>query len=674
MQKRVISYSFFSADCDPNTRSHYDPHSDRRDRYWYNLPAVIAANSHLYPDFVTRIYVHENMFNESLGDLLLHLSTCPGVEIVKKSTVSLNKLPMVWRMLPLWDNDVEIFLARDIDSIPNVQEVVASKAFIAAEFPCQGIRTHPDHRDENCILLGGLSGYKPQMVRNLLPLDFSFDEMIHLGLQIDPEWKWGTDLHLIKRIFLERDPQFVRYILDTPLRGEWGLPENRTSFARSTLPESSYQQVDMSYAPIGLLELCEKLTKWGGQPIDARPELDRILSFDNPTCAHLRAVFAAGRHLKAFYWQSETPQVDTQIIELDNTQIRPSQTIVTDKVSEKPPMIFNNSASASVAAPLRYESPLELPVILITYNRPNHTRQVLEGLRTIGASNLVIYSDGPASESVRPGVESTRALFSEIDWTVPTVIERTQNYGLAKSICLAVDQVFATEDFVILLEDDCVPGIHFLTYMFECYRRYRENHLIYGISGHTVAHHPAILHQSPYDVYFTPRIGSWGWGTWKDRWIQREADLVALVRECLDSKLNFSQGGSDIPLAVENLLRGTLKDVWTLNWVLSVYRKNGFYVYPTHSHIDNIGTDGSGVHCNPTDIFKTPMAKAAPTRFAKDVVLDLNFYMSHRHYFDVPNGESPLVAFAQLNTRLQDMSDDAAITGPRKCTQEGMIQ
>ena len=74
MTNKIISYCFFTAESDPNTRSRYDQFSNRSDRYWYNIPAVIAVNSHVYPDFKTRIYVHENVFQQPLGALFWKLS------------------------------------------------------------------------------------------------------------------------------------------------------------------------------------------------------------------------------------------------------------------------------------------------------------------------------------------------------------------------------------------------------------------------------------------------------------------------------------------------------------------------------------------------------------------------------------------------------------------------
>lgn len=658
LKKRIISYCFFTANSDPNTRDHYDQFSRCSDRYWYNIPAVIAVNSHIYPEFKTRIYVHENVLQQPLGALFWKLNDCPTVEICRMSGASHNKMPMIWRMLPLWDSDVEIFLARDIDSIPNSQEAIASYAFIKSEFPCQGIRTHPDHSDDNCILLAGLSGYKPSALKTELPLDFSFDDVVQLGLKIDPQWKWGTDLEVIKRVFVYRNPQLLGRILDTPIRGEWGVPINKTGLTRTTLSESKYASIDLSFVPPKLLEICNKLCQWGGQPIDARAELRNILSFSNPTCEFIKKAILENKLLKSFYLGASTSKQgsisaakhdfadstkETSIISvespLDGQQTSPSHVTTNAGI---------NFLTVRAAGYTRYKSPSELPIILMAYNRPHHTQTTLEGLKNLGANNLYIFADGPAHGADISKIEKTRELIHAISWTEPKVVFRDHNLGLANSIRDAVSQVFKQEEFVILLEDDCVPGPQFTNFMFECYRRYANNPLVYGISGHTVNHNPSILANWDYDLYFSPRIGSWGWGTWKNRWEQHIFDLPTAVKRCLDSGVDLNQGGSDIPHALERYLTGALKDVWTLNWVLTVFLNGGYYIYPTLSHIDNIGTDGTGVHCHPTDIFKTPIMKSPPTRFPQNIKLNQELYLSHRSYFDIPNGPSPHQSFQRL--------------------------
>ena len=156
------------------------------------------------------------------------------------------------------------------------------------------------------------------------------------------------------------------------------------------------------------------------------------------------------------------------------------------------------------------ESNSEIPVILVTYNRPEHTKHVIASLRKHNVKNLYIFSDAPKIDKDIEDVKETRKVIKTIDWTTPNVIYQEVNQGLAISITSAVDLVFEKYDRVILLEDDCVPHEYFFRFMNECLTRYENNEKVFGISGYTVPLSDDLLEEYKNDVYFFPRIGSWG--------------------------------------------------------------------------------------------------------------------------------------------------------------------
>lgn len=277
------------------------------------------------------------------------------------------------------------------------------------------------------------------------------------------------------------------------------------------------------------------------------------------------------------------------------------------------------------------------PVILMTYNRPQHTAQVLDSLRKHNIKNLFIYSDAPKSEKDVEGVNQTRNLISKIDWTVPTVVYQSHNQGLAKSIVSAVNKVFETFDRLILLEDDCVPQEYFFQFMHDCLNKYENNRQIFGISGYSVDISEELLKNYHYDIYFVPRIGSWGWATWKDRWQKRIEDL-GLLKQLLEANgIDINQGGTDVQVMLQNMLSGKLKDVWTLPWLLTVYLHKGVYIYPTKSHIKNIGMDGTGVHCGVTEKFETKIADTQANRHPDNMLYSEELMNNFLSYYDVDN-------------------------------------
>jgi len=275
------------------------------------------------------------------------------------------------------------------------------------------------------------------------------------------------------------------------------------------------------------------------------------------------------------------------------------------------------------------------PVALTVYNRPKHTAHVLAALRTHDVQSLYIFSDGAKGVGDRAAVWEIRDLItSTIDWVIPEIIFlRGDNIGLRHSLVAAVDHVLAEHETVIVLEDDCVPGPHFFTFMTECLERYESDDNVLGVTGYTVPIPGSILGSYPYDCYSFPRIGSWGWATWRNRWQLYERDVTTAYDRAKRLGCDLTAGGKDIPGMIERSIAGKL-DAWTPGWLLTNILTGTHYIYPTASHVTNIGHDGTGVHCGKTGRYDTPIAKTSPTRFpAKAPNLDRRIVENFRKYY-----------------------------------------
>lgn len=279
---------------------------------------------------------------------------------------------------------------------------------------------------------------------------------------------------------------------------------------------------------------------------------------------------------------------------------------------------------------------LDIPVILIAYNRAKHTKEVLDALKKHRIANLYVFSDAPRSEDDRAAVDEVRFLLKNIDWVDAKIIYQAENQGLAKSIVSAVDLVFENHDRLILLEDDCVPGERFFDFMQAALDKYETNEKVFGVSGYGVSIPEDLKRKYEFDAYFIPRIGSWGWATWKSAWLKKEDDLVDLYQKLEDDNIDLAQGGSDVPRLLNDMVAGRVKDVWTLSWLLTVYLNKGYYVYPVESHIKNIGMDGTGVHCGATDKFESKVAVKFSNLLPEEVFVDQSLLDNFRTYYDHP--------------------------------------
>jgi len=278
---------------------------------------------------------------------------------------------------------------------------------------------------------------------------------------------------------------------------------------------------------------------------------------------------------------------------------------------------------------------VNLPTILTVYNRPKHTKQVLDALKRHQVKNLYIFSDGPKTD-VDPNVDAVRQLIREIDWTTPTIIEQKHNIGLSKSIIGAVDYVLERHDVMNLLEDDSIPGEFYFSFMQDCLTKYRDNSNIISICGTTISIKPEIRKKYPWDVYFAPRIGCVGWATWKDRWslFVRDEDLCTVRDRAIAENLDINTGGHDVLTVIRMKDEGVL-DAWTPGWLLACAAHRMTCVYPIMNLVKNIGYDGSGVHStvNDANAFKSPLATYKLTRFPDNVEYDEDIWNRFRKFY-----------------------------------------
>lgn len=264
------------------------------------------------------------------------------------------------------------------------------------------------------------------------------------------------------------------------------------------------------------------------------------------------------------------------------------------------------------------------PLILTCYNRPEHTRIVINELRRYKPEPMYVFVDKSDNKVVQ------NLVLSEIDWTHPHYWFASRHIGLKRNILYAVNYVFERHETMILLEDDCLPGPYFFEYINMCLDKYADNPKVMSINGYTI---PLPETDYPWDVYFNQRIGTWGWATWKRAWKHYQANLPHALSEASDRKIDLTVSGRDIPRIILDSVLGR-NDAWSSGWVLGVFLNNGYCVYPTKSHIHNFGFDGSATNArSPQSKWDSAIAHKPPKRLPDDIVIDSRISEHFRRYY-----------------------------------------
>jgi hypothetical protein len=274
-------------------------------------------------------------------------------------------------------------------------------------------------------------------------------------------------------------------------------------------------------------------------------------------------------------------------------------------------------------------------IALFVYNRPEHTKKVLDGLKRNGIEKLYIFADGPKNQEHLSAVKEVGSIIELIEWCQTEVINSDYNKGLANSIIDGVNYIFEKHERVIVLEDDCVPSNDYIFFMESCFDKYADDNEVMNVTGYCLpVIRPFNYH---YDIYFTYRSCSWGWGTWKRAWEYFSCD-VSVLTEIKNNPLlsdKIKNAGRDLIPILECNHKKKL-DIWAAFWAIAIIKNSGICINPVISKIQNIGFDGTGVHCHTADNrFDVELSNGNPKSidFPPKINIEDYFVVTQRTFF-----------------------------------------
>jgi len=243
------------------------------------------------------------------------------------------------------------------------------------------------------------------------------------------------------------------------------------------------------------------------------------------------------------------------------------------------------------------------PVCLFVFNRLEHTQKTVDALKKnilAPDSDLYIYSDAPKKNSSTIASDDVRAYIKTISgFKSVTIKERKMNFGLSKSIITGVTEILKKHKKIIVLEDDMISSKFFLKFMNDSLDFYKNEDSVASIHGYSIP--------GKYDTntFFLRGADCWGWATWEDSWSMFETDgkklYEGLSQRNLLKEFNFKSPGFFSGMLLDQV-RGN-NDSWAIRWSASVFLHNKLTLYPSYSLINNIGNDGSGVHCEDNNVY-----------------------------------------------------------------------
>lgn len=238
------------------------------------------------------------------------------------------------------------------------------------------------------------------------------------------------------------------------------------------------------------------------------------------------------------------------------------------------------------------------PILLFVYNRPEHVRQCIASLQAnelAAQSPLFIYSDAAKTPESREGVEQTRQFIRTIQgFKEVTIIEREQNWGLARSIIDGVTTQVNRFGRVIVMEDDLIAAPYFLQFMNDALETYKDEPRVGHIQGCDFTQDTSLP-----DTFLIKWTGSWGWGTWDRAWKLFNPDGKELLQQLEERNLTH-RFDFNSTYGYTRMLRRQIEgknNSWAIRWNASLFLADILSLNAGRSLIQNNGFDGSGTNC-----------------------------------------------------------------------------
>jgi hypothetical protein len=229
---------------------------------------------------------------------------------------------------------------------------------------------------------------------------------------------------------------------------------------------------------------------------------------------------------------------------------------------------------------------------IIAYKRSENLRLILEVAVRSDLSKIQIYLDAPKTVADFDEVDACRRIVFEYIRYFPELIElnfRAENLGSAINVVSALDQMFETYKYGLVLEDDCIPSSQFFDFCKDAFDFLdsSDNSIMACGSKYFGAN------SSDANLSIYPII--WGWCTTADKWsILR----MAYSKNTFKFKRNLSVSWNETIYWRNGHWRSVngFIDAWDIPLVDLMLSKNLRALHAPVNLISNTGNDQFALH------------------------------------------------------------------------------
>ena len=234
-------------------------------------------------------------------------------------------------------------------------------------------------------------------------------------------------------------------------------------------------------------------------------------------------------------------------------------------------------------------------VLIIAYRRTAEIERILQECQKNNVDKIYIALDGPKdgntngekdNNSIREIVANYQRNYSGVIMT----LFRDQNVGCAASVLSACDWAFENEEYVIVLEDDCIPSRDFFEFVQASIDALDSDSNIWLACGTQFA--PKDFLNDSWTLSSYALI--WGWVTSQSKWKEisfaiRSGNPIPRQKGITPwERIYWNQGS--------RRAYSGWKDVWDTILLQQMIANNKYAILPHEPLITNVGNDFSATH------------------------------------------------------------------------------
>ena len=242
------------------------------------------------------------------------------------------------------------------------------------------------------------------------------------------------------------------------------------------------------------------------------------------------------------------------------------------------------------------------PILLLTFNRPEHTKRVLETILAVNPQDLYVFQDG-----ARDGNESDLKKCAEVRRVVEDLTERAKvnfhaffsnnNLGCGAGPMTGINWFFSQVEKGIVMEDDCLPHLDFFGYCEELLERYKDDEKVLFVNS--TLYDNRWKCEASYD--FSHYMVTGAWAGWRRTWLGFDLDLKDLnARAFREQVLQLTNNRAEATwwysIVREIQTDNRKKSYWDYQMQIHLFLNNALTIHPRVNLVSNIGFDAEGTH------------------------------------------------------------------------------